>query len=275
MELELFKKAGIHSFDIFKQSWLLGARKFLPLVIAWFLTLLVPLFIGGCLLVCGAMFDQWFFHRAGYATLLGCGLLVTMLGWCWAGWNYVCLKIARGITPRFTDLFRPFSQCSSGFLALMMTSIAIGLGMCCFVLPGAYLFLKFQFTGFYIVDRDMGPIEAMKESWKDTDRLFVPLAFMDLMFWSLHFISGAIFIGPFLCFMAHQVANAVAYNTWLVDEDVTSITHDLYAQITASKAPTPHRLADETDDADEDASEDTAPDTVLKTPKKKQNERLQ
>jgi uncharacterized membrane protein len=265
MELEVVKKAGIHSFEVFKQAWLLGARKFIPLVIAWFLTLPLPLFIGAVLFLLGLMADRLMgAHGPGWATVLASAVLLIMIGWCWAGWNYVCLKIARGISPRFSDLFRPVSQCSSGFLALMVTSVAIGLGMMCFVLPGAYLFLKFQFTPFYIVDRDMGPLEAMKQSWRDTDQLFVPLALMDLMFWSLHFISGAIFIGPFLCFMAHQVANAIAFNKWLADEEVSTITHDLYKEITASKPPQASS-----------AVEEGAPDVVLDLPKQKENEKLQ
>lgn len=264
MELEVVKKTGNYSLDVFKQSWLLGARQFIPLVIAWALTLAGPLFIGGCTVTLGLIADKLMgFNHPAWASLLGLIIPVLLIGWFWAGWIYVTLKIARGISPKFTDLFRPVSQCSSAFLVLLGTSILIGLGMMCFVLPGAYLFLKFQFAPYYIVDRDMGPLEAVKQSWRDTDRLFVPLAFLDLGFWALHMVSGAIFIGPFLCFMAQQVASAIAYNKWLVDEDVSGLTDTLYKDITSSKPPVTGK-----------SIEQDSPPVVMDLSKQKENETL-
>lgn len=238
MELEVVKKTGNYTMEVMKQSGLLSVRQFFPLLVAWALTLLGPLCLGGVSVILGLIADKLMgFQHPAWATLLGLVVPVLLIGWFWAGWIYVTLKIARGLSPRFTDLFRPVSQSCSAFLVLIITTVAIGLGLMCFVLPGAYLFLKWQLAPYYIVDRDYGPIQALGQSWKDTDRLFAPMSVLDLAFWVLQTAVGPTVVGPFLCFMWQGVSTGLVYNNWLVDEDVISITDELYKGITGPKAP--------------------------------------
>lgn len=56
---------------------------------------------------------------------------------------------------------RPFL---SFLAASLLVAIAVGLGMLLLIVPGIILGLMFLFTTFIVIDRERGPIEAMKES---------------------------------------------------------------------------------------------------------------
>jgi uncharacterized membrane protein len=50
----------------------------------------------------------------------------------------------------------------------LITSVAISIGLLLFVIPGIILTLIFVFAPILVIDRNMGPIEAIKESVKLT-----------------------------------------------------------------------------------------------------------
>ncbi len=54
-------------------------------------------------------------------------------------------------------------------LCMFLNAIALGLGFLCFIFPGFYLMMALQFAPFFIIEKDLGPIEAMKASWAITD----------------------------------------------------------------------------------------------------------
>lgn len=67
------------------------------------------------------------------------------------------------------------------FLAILLFLGIFIVGLVLLIIPGIIAFLKLQYLVYFIVDKDMGPIEALKASWRITDgnlgRLFV-LAFV-------------------------------------------------------------------------------------------------
>jgi len=82
-----------------------------------------------------------------------------------------------------------------------------------------FFFLKFQLAPFYIVDRNYGPLKAMKQSWHDTDMVFVPLAMLDLLFVGIQLLTAPLVFGPLICHIGLTVASAIVYAKWLIDED--------------------------------------------------------
>jgi len=159
----------------------------------------------------GATHPSWW-------TLAGILIPGVVMGWLWAGWHFVALKVARGIPVKFADFFRPVRQSFSALIALCITGPLIGLGML-LVIPGAFLFLRWQLTPFYIVDRNYGPIKAMKQSWHDTEILFMSLGALDLAMWGVGLITAPTIFGPLLSHMSSTVAAALAYSKWLTDEN--------------------------------------------------------
>lgn len=86
------------------------------------------------------------------------------------GLTWVFLKAARSEHFTLSDIFGAFSR---NYLhavgAGVLQSILVGIGLLLLIVPGLYLIVKFSFVEYLIVDRKMGMIEAMKESWHMTD----------------------------------------------------------------------------------------------------------
>lgn len=218
LDLALNKDRLVYAVGTLKDSFVLTIRRFFPLFLSWGLSLFVPCLLLAVGVVGGLMADHAAGNsQAGIWTLLGLVIPGALIGWMWAGWNLVCLKVVRGLEVRWTDLFRPIGQILSAFMVLILSTTCIGL-LSFLVIPGALLFLKWQLAPFYIVDRNYGPLQALNASWRDTDRVFVPLALLDLAFFGLHTISAPLIFGPILCGLAMGVASAIVYNSWLADE---------------------------------------------------------
>lgn len=219
MTYQLIKRRTTYALGTLKESWILCFKEFFPLFLSWGASLAGPVLLLGIGVVTGGIIDKMMgFKHAAWATLAGLLIPGMLIGWLWAGWIFISLKVARDIPVKMGDIFRPLGQTLSALVVLVITSILIGLGSF-LVIPGALLFLKWQLAPYYIVDRGYGPIEALKQSWEDTRTLFIPLAILDLCFVGLSALSAAMIFGPFLCHMALAVATALVYSKWLTDEN--------------------------------------------------------
>jgi uncharacterized membrane protein len=140
----------------------------------------------------------------------------------YAGWIFVTLKIARQESVQMTNLFRPIPQMFSAAMVLCLTTIAMAIPAA-LVVVSPIIFLKFQLAPYYVVDQGYGPIQALKRSWFDTNRIFVPLAILDLIFAAIATVASFTVIVPFLCFMAQSVATAVVYTRWIMNDELDEI----------------------------------------------------
>ncbi|MBS2005286.1 MAG: hypothetical protein JST44_27490, partial [Cyanobacteria bacterium SZAS LIN-5] len=122
-------------------------------------------------------------------------------------------------------LFRPFSQMFSAAMVLILSTIATALPS--FTVIGAIvspvIFLKFQLAPCFAVDQGLGPIESMKRSWKETNRIWIPLAILDLCFFAISTALGFTLIVPFAVFMVQGVATALVYDRWVMNEELDEL----------------------------------------------------
>jgi uncharacterized membrane protein len=70
-----------------------------------------------------------------------------------------------------SDLLRALAAMPSYLISSALFLLMVSLGLAFFVLPGIYLFLKYQFYGYFIADRRQGPFSALKQSARITDGL--------------------------------------------------------------------------------------------------------
>jgi hypothetical protein len=89
--------------------------------------------------------------------------------------------------------------------AQVLAVLAVLAGLVVLVAPGVYLALGLTFTLHLVVDRGLGPVEAVKESWRITrgHRLRI------LVFWTV--ATGAVVAGFLCCGVGLLVAVPVVY----------------------------------------------------------------
>jgi uncharacterized membrane protein len=106
-----------------------------------------------------------------YVGMVGLGSIVDVLvsSFIVAGIMSFSLKVARGTPYTFGDLFGGAPFFVSVLVANLITSIAIAIGMVFFIVPGVILAAGLCMTLPLIIDRGLGPIDALTESWKLTD----------------------------------------------------------------------------------------------------------
>lgn len=121
------------------------------------------------------MFTQGPGHKADftdpvYDVLLGVGFI---MGWVLqafftAGFSRMYLAGARGQSPEFAHVFSGGPHFARMLGATFLFSVIVMLGFMLLVVPGIILSLGLMLYPYYVVDRGMGPVEALRASWDAT-----------------------------------------------------------------------------------------------------------
>jgi uncharacterized membrane protein len=106
-----------------------------------------------------------------FATLFGLGLALvgfavnTLLQ---LGTVRIFTRLARGLPATLTLLFGELPRLMSGIVASLFYVIAVMAGLVLLVVPGIVLALGLQLFVYALVDQDLDPMEALRESWRLT-----------------------------------------------------------------------------------------------------------
>ncbi len=109
----------------------------------------------------------------------------------------IALSFRDGKVPEIEDLFKGYPLFLNYLVATILYGLIVGIGFILLIVPGIYLSLKYQFYGYLIVDKGMGPIEALKESGRLTEGAKKDL----LIFWLVLFCGIVVilfFLGLFV-----------------------------------------------------------------------------
>ena len=93
----------------------------------------------------------------------------------------IFLNITRGQEADLSMLFGVGRFMLVAIAAQILAGIAMFAGFLCFIIPGIILALGLQFYLYVIVDKNMGPIQALQESWRLTDGHKMTLFFIGLV----------------------------------------------------------------------------------------------
>ena len=85
------------------------------------------------------------------------------------GLKKISLSVARGGAPNFADIFTGGSRILPMVGAMFLKGIAITIGFLFLIVPGIWLALALSQVEYFVVDRNMGPIEAFKASMSATE----------------------------------------------------------------------------------------------------------
>lgn len=79
---------------------------------------------------------------------------------------YLALRTVRGLDIKLTDFFDTFPYYWRFFIGQLLYGIAIGLGLLLFIVPGIILGMMFYLFPYYIIEKNLGVIDAFKASSK-------------------------------------------------------------------------------------------------------------
>lgn len=78
----------------------------------------------------------------------------------------ISLDLADSKKPELSTLFSytNWRTLLKFFLAGLLYNLVVGVGIILLIIPGIYFAIRFQYFGYLVVDKNLGPIEAFKES---------------------------------------------------------------------------------------------------------------
>ncbi len=80
------------------------------------------------------------------------------------GMTLILIRVYDNVDTGYRDFFEPIPAFVSYIVATILTTIIISLGFLLLVIPGIVASIALMFVPYLIIDRNMGPIEAIKES---------------------------------------------------------------------------------------------------------------
>jgi len=96
------------------------------------------------------------------------------------GYTRIFIKAVRMESPTMQDLISELPQLLPALVASLLVGVGVAVGSLLCIVPGMLLFVGWWFVMFLIVDHGLGPVEAMRESWRLTEG-----ERLDLFLWML------------------------------------------------------------------------------------------
>jgi len=136
----------------------------------------------------------------------------------------ISLRFCDNEKGEFADLF----SCFPLFFKYLLGSILYGLitlgGMILLIIPGIIWAIKFQFFSYFIVDKGLGPIEALKRSSAITRGAKWDLFLFGLLLGLINLLGAiCLFIGLFATIPTAMVAMAFVYRKLLAQIEITQV----------------------------------------------------
>lgn len=136
-----------------------------------------------------------------------CALLVKM------GFVYSCILITRGLKPDFDQLYKHWRLFLSWVIANFLFAVMFTIGLVLFVVPGLYVLARFGMYPFFLVDKNLGPIEALSQASKSTEGQRWPIFVLFMAVIGLDILGFLFFgVGEFITVPVTSLALAVVYN---------------------------------------------------------------
>jgi hypothetical protein len=137
----------------------------------------------------------------------------------------IALEFCDNERGEFADLF----SCSPLFFKYLFGSILYGLillgGIILLIIPGIIWAIKFQFYNYFIVDKGLGPIEALKRSSAITSGTKWNLFLFDLLLGLIYLLGFlCLFIGLFAAVPTVMVAQAFVYRKLLAQTEIVQVS---------------------------------------------------
>jgi hypothetical protein len=105
-----------------------------------------------------------------FAVRMGIQLVTSAVSlWFLLGQSRIVTRLARGLDAEVLMLFGETGHLPGALVAWFALTVATFAGLCALVVPGIVIAVGLSLTFYAMVDQDLGPFEALSESWRLTD----------------------------------------------------------------------------------------------------------
>jgi uncharacterized membrane protein len=131
------------------------------------------------------------------------------------GLIHITLKFIDNQKPKYKDLFY-YKPIVNYFLASLLEGLIVVGGFILLIIPGIFFALRLQYTGYLVVDKNMGPVEAVKTSWKITRGNAWNLFFFGILLFLVNILGVlCLLIGLFVTVPLSMLATTFVYRKLL------------------------------------------------------------
>lgn len=124
----------------------------------------------------------------------------------------VVINLVDGKSVRFADLFSKPRLFFSFLFAQIIEGIIVVVGILLFIIPGIIFALRLQFVTYFVVDKGMGPLDALRASWNATRGSTLKLLLFSLTSIGLALVGMLLFgVGLLLVIPTITIATAYIY----------------------------------------------------------------
>jgi uncharacterized membrane protein len=194
------------AFEAFKANWVVLV--FAPLLVGLLVTpALLPMII---LVATGAIeINSGEYYGVYSLTML---VIMVLASFFYVGLFRMSLAAARGEKVEFGALFGGANRFLPMLGAYFLVMIATYFGMLLLIVPGVILGLGLYMSTMFVVDQNMGPIEAMKASWSASMGHKMHLFLFGLVAFGIAAVAEiACFLPVFVVIPLLMVAHAIIY----------------------------------------------------------------
>lgn len=144
--------SGFSISELLKRGWEL-TKEYLGFLIAY--QIILWILVG----LMAAAEDRWFLHLALWILVIFAKM----------GLYGAALLISREFKPGFDQLYIHWRKFFSWIIANILFGLMFVIGLILLIVPAFYVLSRYGLFPFFIIDKDSGPIEALKQSSKATE----------------------------------------------------------------------------------------------------------
>lgn len=214
------EKALTASWQVFKANWMLVLGVgFVMVLVQW---------LPGLLAEMGVVSETGLSMAVVSLLSTIIGIILTM------GWIYIAIKLMRGDSAEFSDLWSKTDRLVPYFLASLLIGLLVGLGLILLVIPGIILALMYMYVPYIIVDTKAGVMDALKQSSELTKGIRLKLLAFVVVLIGLNIVGALLFgLGLILTIPLSALAQAYVYNrligkteTVVVEAEVVEVSEE-------------------------------------------------
>jgi uncharacterized membrane protein len=124
----------------------------------------------------------------------------------------MALRFVDGEKGELVDLFSTIALIVTYLIASIVVGIVVTVGLCLLLLPGIYWAVRLYMFPWVIVDKGVGPFEAMRQSWAITEGSFWNLFLLGVLLGGINILGTmALLIGLFVTIPLSVLAVGYVY----------------------------------------------------------------